>query len=85
MVYSARHEKHFGESCSGQLTLNGNGLVFRCPDDPGGSFQVALADIESVDSNGIRLSSGKKYHFAIAGMTKDSEQQLFANWLQQIR
>jgi hypothetical protein len=85
MVYSARHEKHFGGSCDGQLTLDGTGLVFRCSDDPGGSFQVALADIEAVDSNGIRLRSGKKYHFDIAGMSKDGEEQLFANWLQQIR
>jgi hypothetical protein len=85
VVYSARHEKHFGESCSGQLTLDSSGLIFKCSDDPHGTVQVALADIESVDSNGIRLISGKKYHFSIAGMAKDSEEQLFANWLHQVR
>lgn len=85
MVYSARHDKHFGESCSGQLTLDSTGLVFRCPDDPRASVQVALADIEAVDSNGIRLVSGKKFHFSIAGMAKDSEQALFANWLSRVR
>lgn len=85
MVYSARHDKHFGESCSGQLTLDSSGLVFRCPDDPRSSVQVALADIEAVDSNGVRLISGKKYHFSIAGMAKDSEQALFANWLSRVR
>jgi len=85
MVYSARHDKHFGDSCSGQLTLDSSGLMFKCPDDPGGSVQVALADIEAVDSNGIRLTSGKKYHFSIAGMAKDSVQALFANWLSHVR
>ncbi len=85
MVYSARHEKHFGDSCAGQLTLDSSGLTFRCGDDPRGSVQVALADIQSVDSNGIRLISGKKYHFSIAGMGKDSEQALFSDWLSRVR
>lgn len=85
MVYSARHDKHFGASCSGQLTLDTSGLTFRCGDDSGGSVQVALADIEAVDANGIRLTSGKKYHFSIAGMSKESEQALFADWLTRVR
>ena len=85
MVYSARHEKVFGEGCAGQLTLDTNGLVFRCPDDPRSSVQVALGDIEAVDANGVRLVSGKKYHFSIAGMGKSNAQQLFANWLSRVR
>lgn len=85
MVYHARHDKHFGEGCSGQLTLNAIGLVFNCPDDPSGSIQVALNEIGSIDENGIRLNSGKKYHFSISGMTKDSEEALFANWLHRVR
>ena len=85
MVYSARHDKHFGDNCSGQLTLDSTGLIFRCGGDPRGSVQVALADIEAVDSNGVRLTSGKKYHFSIAGMGKDSEQALFADWLSRVR
>jgi hypothetical protein len=85
MVYSARHDKVFGEGCAGQLTLDNNGLAFRCPDDPGGSVHVALGDIEAVDGNGVRLISGKKYHFSIAGMGRSNEQQLFANWLSRVR
>ena len=85
MVYSARHDKHFGDSCAGQLTLDSTGLNFRCGDDSRGNVQVALADIEAVDSNGVRLTSGKKYHFSIAGMGKDSEQALFADWLSRVR
>jgi hypothetical protein len=83
--YPARHDKHFGESCSGQLTLNSSGLMFNCPENPEGSVQVAINQIGSVDENGIRLISGKKYHFSIPGMTKSGEQQLFANWFNRVR
>lgn len=84
-VYPARHEKHFGDGCSGRLTLNSSGLQFDCPDDPGGAVQVAINQIGSVDENGIRLTSGKKYHFSIPGMTKISEQELFADWFNRVR
>jgi hypothetical protein len=84
-VYPARHDKHFGESCSGRLTLNSSGLQFDCPDDPGGGVQVAINQIGSVDENGIRLTSGKKYHFSIPGMSKISEQELFADWFNRVR
>ena len=85
LVYRAKHDKVFGGSCSGQLTLNSAGLVFNCPDDPHGSMQIALTQIGAVDENGIRLLSGKKYHFSIPGMTKSGEESLFANWLHQVR
>jgi hypothetical protein len=84
-TYPARHDKHFGDSCSGQLTLNSNELVFQCPEDPGAGIQVAINQIDSVDENGIRLSSGKKYHFSIPGMSKNSEQALFTGWLNRVR
>ncbi len=85
VVYPARHDKHFGEGCSGRLTLNSSGLQFDCPDDPGSGVQVAINQIGSVDENGIRLTSGKKYHFSIPGMTKVSEQELFADWFNRVR
>jgi hypothetical protein len=85
LVYTARHDRHFGGSCSGQLTLSAAGLTFHCPDDPGGSVQVALNQIGAVDENGILLLSGKKYHFSIPGMSKSAEEQLFVNWLHQVR
>jgi hypothetical protein len=85
VVYHARHEKHFGEGCSGQLTLSTSGLVFNCPDDLHGSVQIAVNEIGSVDENGIRLTSGKKYHFSIPGMTKTGEERLFADWLNRVR
>lgn len=85
LVYRAKHDKVFGGSCSGQLTLNSGGLVFNCPDDPHGSVQIALSEIGAVDENGVRLLSGKKYHFSIPGMTKTGEEALFANWLHQVR
>ncbi len=83
--YAARHDKHFGDVCSGQLTLNNTGLVFTCPDDPGENIQVPVHQIASVDDNGIRLSSGKKYHFTIPGMSKDAERAMFADWLGRAR
>lgn len=85
MVYRARHDKVFGGSCSGQLTLNSGGLVFNCSDDPHGSMQIALNEIGSVDENGVRLLSGKKYHFSIPGMSKGGEEAIFVNWLHQVR
>lgn len=85
LVYHARHDKVFGGSCSGQLTLNSGGIVFNCPDDPHGSMQIAVSEIGAVDENGVRLLSGKKYHFSIPGMSKSSEEALFVNWLHQVR
>jgi hypothetical protein len=84
VVYPARHEKHFG-GCSGQLTLNTSGLNFHCAEDPGDSIQVALNEIGAIDENGIQTLSGKKYHFTISGMSKPAAQQLFSNWLHQVR
>jgi len=85
LVYPARHDKHFGGGCAGQLTLNAAGLMFQCPDDPGATVQVPLNDIGAVDENGIQTLSGKKYHFTISGMSKSTEQLLFTNWLHQVR
>ncbi|WP_109487647.1 hypothetical protein [Occallatibacter savannae] len=84
VVYSARHDKHFG-GCSGQLTLNAGGLNFNCASEPGDSINVGLNDIGAVDENGIQTTSGKKYHFTITGMSKPGAQQLFSNWLHQVR
>ena len=84
IVYSARHDKHFG-GCSGQLTLNSGGLNFRCAENPGDSVQVGLNEIGAIDENGIQTLSGKKYHFTINGMSKPAAQQLFSNWLHQVR
>lgn len=85
VVYSARHDKLFGQGCSGQLTLNTTGLVFNCPDDPNGSVQIALSQIASVDENGVQLTSGKKFHFSISGMSKGGEEELFVSWLHHVR
>jgi hypothetical protein len=85
LVYQARHDKHFGGSCAGQLTLSSAGIVFHCADDPEGSVQIALNQIGAIDENGVETLSGKKYHFSIPGMSRNAEQSLFANWLHQVR
>jgi hypothetical protein len=84
-TYPARHDRHFGEGCSGRLTLDASGLVFSCPDDSEETLRVAFNQIASADDNGIKLTSGKKYHFTIAGMSKDAERSLFRNWLNRAR
>ena len=84
VVYTARHEKRFG-GCSGQLTLNAGGLNFNCPENSSDSLQVGLNEIGAIDENGVQTTSGKKYHFAITGMSKPAAQQLFSNWLHQVR
>jgi hypothetical protein len=85
LSYPAKHDKLFGDSCVGQLTLNATGLSFSCPGNPGAAVQIPLNQIGAVDENGILLVSGKKYHFSIRGMSKDAEQQLFSNWLHRAR
>ncbi len=85
VTYPARHDKHFGDSCAGQLTLNSGGLAFSCPGNPDSAIQVATNEIEAVDDNGVRLFSGKKYHFTIPGMNKNSEKGLFTDWLNRVR
>jgi len=85
VTYPARHDKHFGAGCSGQLTLNSTALVFNCPGDPGSGFQLPINQIDAVDDNGIRLLSGKKYHFTIPGMNKSAEKALFTDWLNRVR
>jgi hypothetical protein len=84
IVYPARHDKHFG-GCSGQLTLASTGLNFNCASDPGDSIRVGLNEIGAIDENGVQTTSGKKYHFTISGMSKPAAQQLFSNWLRQVR
>lgn len=84
VVYPAHHDKHFG-GCSGQLSLNSGGLNFNCAENPGDSIQIGLNEIGAVDENGIQTLSGKKYHFTITGMSKPGVQQLFSNWLHQVR
>jgi hypothetical protein len=85
LSYNARHDKAFGGSCSGQLVLSSGGLQFNCPNDSHGSVQIAISEISSVDENGVRLTSGKKLHFTIAGMTKPNEQALFTDWFNRLR
>ena len=84
-TYPARHDKRFGEGCSGQLTLNANGLEFTCPGDPDETLRAAFNQIASVDDNGIKLASGKKYHFTIQGMSKDAQRALFRDWFNRAR
>jgi hypothetical protein len=84
VTYPARHDRHFGEECSGQLTLNSSGLFFTCPGNADG-IDVAVNEIDAVDDNGIRLRSGKKYHFTIQGMSKSGARALFADWLSRVR
>lgn len=85
VTYPARHDRHFGGECNGQLTLNSAALVFNCPADPGSGFQVPVNQIDGVDENGVRLFTGKKYHFTINGMNKGAERALFADWLSRVR
>ncbi len=85
VTYPARHDKHFGDECMGQLTLNSSGLYFTCPSNAGEGVQAAVNQIDAVDDNGIRLLSGKKYHFTIPGMSKNGERQVFADWLNHVR
>lgn len=81
----AAHHKGF-HGCNGVLILKAYGLEFRCPDDSGKSFAVALSDIRGMDKDGIVTTDGSKYHFdKLAGGGKEYTVQLFADWLDHVR
>jgi hypothetical protein len=84
LSYNARHEKAFGGGCSGQLVLSSTGLQFNCLSDIHASMQISISEISAVDENGVRLTSGKKLHFSITGMTKPNEQAVFTDWFSRI-
>ena len=83
LSYNARHDKAFG-GCSGQLILSSTGLQFTCPSDTHAGMQVPISEISAVDENGIRLTSGKKLHFSIDGMSKPNAQALFTDWFNRL-
>lgn len=75
--------KEFGGGCEGKLALSNNGLHFSCPGEP--DINVPLAQIDRVDKDGIRLLSGKKYHFKIADDHTAVVESIFDNWLEKAR
>lgn len=84
MQMTAHHKGRHG--CDGMLTLKAAGLEFRCPDDEGKSFFVALNDIRGTDEDGIITIDGSKFHFdKLPGGGKEYTQQLFATWVSRVR
>jgi hypothetical protein len=77
--YPAKHKG--GDSCSGQLLLMAAGLDFVCPGDRGRSFTVGVDQVLDRDNDGIKLVTGKKYHFDVDGGGKQAVKLLFDEWV----
>jgi hypothetical protein len=80
--FAATH-KEFGGGCEGELLLTSEGLHFTCPGQP--DINVPLAEIDRLDNDGVRLVSGKKYHFKIPDDRKAEVESIFGNWLDKAR
>jgi hypothetical protein len=83
MSFSAKR-KGFNNGCSpGMLTLGGSRLNFVCREDQSKSVSVDRTQVKVVDNDGIELYSNRKYHFKIAGKSKDEAHRLFETWMSQ--
>lgn len=80
--FAAIH-REFGGGCAGELVLSNEGLHFSCPGQP--DINVPLAEIDRLDKDGIRLVSGKKYHFKISDDDKAQIETIFGDWLDKAR
>jgi hypothetical protein len=79
------HTQQFGHDCRGVLTLGDTSLEFNLYSDRNlsQSFMFYKREIRSINKNGVKLLTGKKYHFDVPGMTKQQITQLFAEWYEQ--
>lgn len=80
--FAATH-KEFGGGCEGKLALSNEGLHFSCPGES--DINVPLAEIDRVDKDGIKLISGKKYHFKISDNRGAAVESIFGDWLEKAR
>jgi hypothetical protein len=78
-MYYASHKGMGG--CGGQLVLNSKGLSFGCSGNALKGFAIGVGEISGIDDDGIRLYSGKKYHFSIGKASKEQVAGLFTHWL----
>lgn len=56
-------------------------MKFTCPSDERKSVMVNSGDVVGIDKNGIVLRPDQKYHFRIAGISKNQVAQIFEEWL----
>ena len=80
--FAAIH-REFGGGCAGELVLSNEGLHFNCPGQP--DINVPLAEIDRLDKDGVRLVSGKKYHFKIPDDRQAEVEAIFGYWLDKAR
>jgi hypothetical protein len=81
MKFSAER-RGFSNGCSsGMLTLGTSRINYVCSEDQSKGVSVDRTQVRMVDNDGIQLYSNQKYHFKIAGKSKDEVHQLFEQWL----
>lgn len=95
MTVPAIHQKAFGRSCSGHLTLTATHLHFECRPadggsaDPGRNVDVPADEVKASDRNGIVLRDGQRYHFTVSSspgvvMSDAEARAFFQNWVNRI-
>lgn len=74
---------HLGaHHCEGELIFSSKTIEFHCFKNAKKNFTVEREAVDKADDNGIKLRSGAKYHFNIAGFTKDGTRSLFGRWVE---
>lgn len=64
----------------GALTLNASTFTFVCSSKKKPDLTVMASEIKRIDSNGVELSSGAKYHFDIPFRSSTEIGDMFWNW-----
>lgn len=64
----------------GALTLNASTFTFACSSKKKPDLTVMASDIKRIDSNGVELNSGAKYHFDIPARSSIEIGDMFWDW-----
>ena len=80
----ADREGEFHGCKDGTLVFAQSEIVFTCDTNLKRSVTLKAEDIQETDGNGVRQGKDK-YHFNIHGMDRKAGEELFANWLKQVK
>lgn len=76
--YPARHLRFFGRSSSGTLRLTPAAIAYTAQGD---SLSLKRSEIRTIDGDTVVGANGKRWRFAVAGMSGDQVHNLLARWL----
>ncbi|SRR6266481_4596216 len=76
-IYWAQHKHAFGGSCSGQLQLSKDSLLFLGNEH---ELRLSRSDIKQLNGEGITDLKGHNWHFRIEGKKSDEVKRIFRDW-----